>query len=154
MLLCFHCQTPTDNPRFCSRQCAATVTNREQPKRSVVTKLCINCGAAYTRSRRKYCGDCRKITWGERSIAEVAKTHNRHAAVREHAQFVARKWPRICAAPTCGYTRHVQVCHRQAIKSFPRDTLLSVVNHPENLLLLCPNHHWEFDHLSAEERGW
>lgn len=33
MNLCSNCQTETPNPKFCSRSCAAKVTNRSRPKR-------------------------------------------------------------------------------------------------------------------------
>lgn len=45
----------------------------------------------------------------------------------------------------CGYTAHVELAHIQSITSFSNDTPLSTVNSPDNLLVLCPNHHWEFD---------
>ena len=36
MISCIHCGTLTSNPKFCSRSCAAKVTNREKPKRVTV----------------------------------------------------------------------------------------------------------------------
>lgn len=156
MMECANCQTPTENPRFCSRRCAAAITNREKPKRAPVDKTCISCGATYNRSRRKFCSLCRKAGWAEKTLAEVGGHNNRsrHAAVRDHAQWVARDWKKACATPGCGYTRHVHVCHQRAIEDFPRTALLAVVNAPSNLILLCPTHHWEFDNLSPQERGW
>jgi hypothetical protein len=40
------------------------------------------------------------------------------------------------------------VCGREIGKrtSFPLDTPISVVNSLDNLVGLCPNCHWEFDH--------
>lgn len=64
--------------------------------------------------------------------------------VAEHARSVTAKRTRVCR--TCGYDKFVQCCHIKAVAKFPRDTLVAVVNHPENLVLLCPNCHWEFDH--------
>jgi len=46
----------------------------------------------------------------------------------------------------CGYDKHIEVCHRRSLASFPDDTPISVVNSLDNLVGLCPNHHWEFDH--------
>lgn len=45
----------------------------------------------------------------------------------------------------CGYNKHVEVCHIKPIKSFPSNTLIDTINDPSNLLVLCPNCHWEFD---------
>jgi hypothetical protein len=47
----------------------------------------------------------------------------------------------------CGYDKHVEVCHIKPICSFSEDTLISDINSPENLMILCPNCHWEFDNL-------
>jgi hypothetical protein len=46
----------------------------------------------------------------------------------------------------CGYNKHVEVCHIKPISSFDISTMLSVVNDVSNLIVLCPNCHWEFDH--------
>jgi len=45
----------------------------------------------------------------------------------------------------CKYDKHVEVCHIKPIHSFPEDTLVSVINDPINILILCPNCHWEYD---------
>lgn len=45
----------------------------------------------------------------------------------------------------CGYSAHVELAHIQPISSFSPDTLLGVVNATENVIQLCPNHHWELD---------
>jgi hypothetical protein len=52
--------------------------------------------------------------------------------------------PQICKA--CGYSEHINVCHIKDIKDFPTDALIGEINHIDNLVALCPNHHWEFDH--------
>ncbi|MFN8530060.1 MAG: HNH endonuclease [Anaerolineae bacterium] len=52
--------------------------------------------------------------------------------------------PRVCK--NCGYAKHVEICHIKAISSFPPETLVEVVNDAANLVALCPNCHWEFDH--------
>ena len=46
----------------------------------------------------------------------------------------------------CGYDKHVEACHIKPISSFPNNTLIDTINAPDNLLALCPNCHWEFDH--------
>ena len=50
----------------------------------------------------------------------------------------------------CGYDKHVELAHIKAVADFDDDTLLSVVNSPDNVLSLCPNCHWEFDNLPRE----
>jgi len=59
------------------------------------------------------------------------------------------------ACAVCGYDLHVEVCHIKDIKWYPDDTLVAVINHLDNLVALCKNHHWEFDsgHLSDPNIG-
>jgi hypothetical protein len=46
----------------------------------------------------------------------------------------------------CGYSKTVQVCHRSGIGESDSSALIAEINDPRNLVLLCPNHHWEMDH--------
>jgi 5-methylcytosine-specific restriction endonuclease McrA len=46
----------------------------------------------------------------------------------------------------CGYSKRIDVCHRRPLASFSQETPLAVVNALDNLVGLCPNCHWEFDH--------
>jgi predicted restriction endonuclease len=45
----------------------------------------------------------------------------------------------------CGYSNHVDVAHIRSVSSFSTDTLIREINDIDNLLPLCPNHHWEYD---------
>lgn len=72
----------------------------------------------------------------------------RYADVRWCAREVTKSWPKRCKI--CGYSKHVENCHVKAIQLFDESTPLSVINSENNLVLLCPNHHWEFDNLHIE----
>ena len=103
-------------------------------------------------SRRKFCDKCKNIRecrFVDKTKAEIFKNRNWTAArvlISGHARKVYTQsgLPRICAI--CGYRPHVDICHRKAVWTFPDDTKLSVINAITNLVALCPNHHWEFDH--------
>jgi hypothetical protein len=45
----------------------------------------------------------------------------------------------------CGYSLHIELAHIKSVSSFDANTQLGIVNAPSNILVLCPNHHWEFD---------
>jgi predicted restriction endonuclease len=45
----------------------------------------------------------------------------------------------------CGYNKHVEVAHIKAVAEFSDDTLITTINSIDNLIGLCPNHHWEYD---------
>jgi hypothetical protein len=50
------------------------------------------------------------------------------------------------ACKVCGYSKRIDVAHIKAIKEFSETALISEVNHIDNLVALCPTHHWKFDH--------
>lgn len=45
----------------------------------------------------------------------------------------------------CGYSNHVEVAHIRPVSDFPDTALIREINSIENLIGLCPNHHWEYD---------
>lgn len=46
----------------------------------------------------------------------------------------------------CQYEHHYDVAHIKSVSSFSDDALISEINDVNNLIALCPNHHWEYDH--------
>ena len=52
--------------------------------------------------------------------------------------------PNYCIV--CGYDKTYEVAHIKAVSDFDDDVLISEINNINNLIALCPNHHWEFDH--------
>lgn len=44
------------------------------------------------------------------------------------------------------YTNYCEVCHIKPVNGFSDESLVSEINDINNLVALCPNHHWEFDH--------
>lgn len=53
----------------------------------------------------------------------------------------------------CSYDKHTEFAHVKAISKFPLTATLQEVNSESNLLMLCPNCHWELDNglLVVEE---
>lgn len=70
---------------------------------------------------------------------------NQYTLIRGRARTVARQlnWQ---SCVKCGYDKHIEVAHVKSITEFDLDTPISIINHPTNLLALCPNCHWEHDH--------
>lgn len=137
--------------RFCSRSCAAKVNNSKSKKRER-TKCCKECGELIL-SKNTYCQTC--ISKGmhlgggtflvNRTIGEVLYEigSNKYGVIRCHARSVVKSRPQICH--NCKYDRHVEVCHIKDICEFSLETKIGIVNDSNNLILLCPNCHWEFD---------
>lgn len=155
---CLNCQSDTDNDKFCSRRCAAIYNNKlyvKRKKMQPVQRYCKKCGDPIPRKRRKICDKCSfetrekilSITVGELKNSSKSKTlQNFHAIIRGYGKTIYESSgkPKLCLI--CGYSTHYEVCHIKSISSFDDSTTLRIVHDINNLVALCPNHHWEYDH--------
>lgn len=161
--------------RFCNRSCSAAYNNAAEPKRKRAShSVCKNCGKEIliTRSpsgsyyRRKYCDEClplilQKNAYKSKKIEIEDGFHNltkgevrassrdsqrMRIKITNHARVVYKRTGKPYRCLACGYSLHVNICHVKDIKDFSDDSLISEINHPDNLITLCPTHHWEFDH--------
>lgn len=146
---CLNCGKETNNPKFCSRSCSTIISNKNIPKRSVEGK-CESCKCPI-RSSRKYCKSCfhevrdaKDITLQE-AIYEKHHRSSAFALVRARARS-SKKALEIKCCEKCGWQHHVEVCHKRPIADYPLTSLLSEINAEDNLLILCPNCHWLYDH--------
>lgn len=149
---CLNCFKNTSNPSFCNRSCAATYNNIKKKKRQLKTTRCKRCQEIIQRKDYKHrptvCCKCRNKYGEDPTIEEATYKHlHRSSAfcfIRGKARKAFDDVQLKCSV--CGYDKHVQIAHKKSIASFPLNTRLSVVNHVDNLMTLCPNCHWEFDH--------
>jgi hypothetical protein len=162
-ITCAHCGHNTKNPKFCCRACSASYLNNSKNGRKIGKRkkqwLCKVCNEI-CEPRKKRCESCKtkiktKIngktiyvgieTLTKRQI--LTNDTQKYRRIRNHARVVAKKNGLLSKCLECDYDIHVECCHKHPIKKFPLDTLISEINHPSNLLGLCRNHHWEFDHI-------
>ena len=141
--------------RFCSSSCAATYNNHAYPKRHKQTKKCIKCDRDVVSAFAKYCAvhttkrsrrysTLQDIIDGYRGSGYAPGIAYSH--VRSRARRMLLKTARTrCEIASCGYATHIEAAHIKPISSFRLDTLIETINKPENILALCPNHHWELD---------
>lgn len=173
--LCHECETVIkikDNEKaaearrrsFCSLSCSAKYNNtgRERYVGGKKSKCC-HCGVEislhYSKRghryvERKYCRGCfkRKLHISrvdDRAkgdlFASYANWQSARSAIRKCAfrSFEMSGKPKVCDA--CGYSTHVDICHLIPVSDFPDETLIREINHIDNLVALCKNHHWELD---------
>jgi predicted nucleic acid-binding Zn ribbon protein len=141
---CLNCSILTTNPKFCSRSCAAIFNNsRKDIKRRTVEGSCFICQTPIPSSRR-YCKEHRTIILS----LDATKNSNdgKNAYIRSHSRALYRKSQRPYVCCLCEYSKHVDICHVKDIRSYPDGTSYLIINHPSNIIALCKNHHWEFDH--------
>jgi 5-methylcytosine-specific restriction endonuclease McrA len=159
------CNIKNAKHHFCNHECRSLFILKGTPR--LIKSTCSTCGTdiqkrscatKFKTTEHFFCSrDCKnKFSFenGQRGISKIAdrplsfyalrKDANRFAAITSNARMITRDRRKICT--NCGYSKHVETCHIKAISSFPLDTLVGTINAPENLVLLCPNCHWEFDH--------
>lgn len=147
-------QRPSDvkKKKYCSLSCTTSHLNtlrRLIPK----TQICLICKNKFTIKRlRKYCSnDCRRqarinklITKGQLYI-NCKDWQSARATIRKMAfvTFNRSSKPKRCII--CNYDKHIEVAHIKAVKDFGDNVLLCNINDINNLVALCPTHHWEYD---------
>ena len=138
---------------FCSRSCAS-LWNRKPLKES----KCIKCGNILKLgwTSKTTCSDC-KIPefegWTLERLKATYSVNEYHSKIRQRARFNYRRSNQLMECKVCQYQLHVEIAHIKDIKDFSPDTLVKEVNLLANLIALCPNHHWEFDHnLLSQEK--
>ena len=67
------------------------------------------------------------------------------SGVRKYAEKIYKESNKEMKCIVCGYDKHVEIAHIKAVSDFDEDSTISSINTLENLVALCPNHHWEFD---------
>lgn len=145
--------------KFCNRSCAATYNGSHYPKRSkekMNYPKCLSCDNKTVRKSGKYCRECidnnkhlRGVMICKQTIEDACKRKgsNRYDMIRDNARRLFKNELKNPLCECCGYSKHVELCHKIPISKFPKDTLITEVNKRENVLFLCPNCHWEFDRL-------
>lgn len=85
---------------------------------------------------------------------EVFDKYSNWQCARSQIQKHARKVyadsdkPKECCV--CGYDKHYEVAHIKAVSEFDDEVLVSEINDIDNLIALCPNHHWEYDNTDFD----
>ena len=143
--------------KFCNHSCAAKYNNLKIKKH----RYCMICEVEIKSKKAKYCDKCRNNrkklknknlgfnNIGSRTKGDVFKNSTSWQIARNAICKNARQtyWnhnkEKVCKI--CGYIHHIEVCHIKPVSEFSDDALISEINNINNLIGLCPNHHWEFD---------
>lgn len=67
------------------------------------------------------------------------------STVRKWAEKIYKENNSECKCVICGYDKHIEIAHIKAVSDFDDDATIAEINNINNLIGLCPNHHWEFD---------
>jgi len=139
--------------KFCNHSCAASYNNTSIKKCDRSSWVCPLCGnKKYPTS--KLCRKCRIEEIYNKNMDKPIKyfiigdrLHPRfkHNYIRIWSKKLMKYWDIEKKCAICGYDKHVEVCHKKSIYKFDINTKMGIVNSKENLIYLCPNHHWELD---------
>ena len=78
-------------------------------------------------------------------ISDRKNYQSYRSSVRKLAEkiYIDSGQPKVCAI--CGYDKHVEIAHIKAVSEFDDSATIAEINSLNNLIALCPNHHWEYD---------
>lgn len=133
--------TEIKHKKFCNRSCAASFNNRLHPKRArgpVRPKM--------RRTGRVWLTERLPLSTKGELFRRCKNWQSARTIIRMHAAYIFHLTcrPKLCTV--CAYSIHVDVCHKRAVSEFSDESLIGEINHPDNLVSLCKNHHWELDH--------
>ena len=139
---------------FCNTSCAAKFNNHKRKiTTSDITTICPTCGGKKSRNGRlcricsrdeKLLGQFYKITKGE--LFKSRGYFNARSLIQGHALAMWKRFGSKSICTVCGYNNYVEVCHIKSVSSFSDSATVLEINDINNLVSLCPNHHWEYDH--------
>ena len=78
-------------------------------------------------------------------LSERKNYQSYRSSIRKLAEKVYKDSGKEFKCAICGYDKHIEIAHIKAVSDFPDDTSIAEINNINNLIGLCPNHHWEFD---------
>ena len=67
------------------------------------------------------------------------------SAIQKNARNVFKNKNKQLKCYICGYDKHVEIAHIKPVSEFDDNTTIAEINNIDNLIALCPNHHWEYD---------
>lgn len=150
-------QKKTCSPVCLKKLRSEYMRNRLRPTGPSLVKSCASCEQDFFLKDKKSQKYCSRSCAGQglanlndktkKNIFEERKNwQSARSSIRRHASRAFTSTGRPYACHICGYSTKVEICHIKPVKDFPDDAILSEINSPDNLVALCANHHWEFDH--------
>lgn len=86
---------------------------------------------------------------GSKTKGELFKSRKNwqsaRSTIRKNAKIVFAEYNLNPKCVVCGYSFHVEVAHKKAVSEYDDHITIKEINSIENLIGLCPNHHWEYD---------
>lgn len=143
---------------YCSSKCSCIQSNKIRWKNHIPITNNIKCNiCGFIRNyQSKNCPNCKKIKVNiKHKNTTVEQLKNKYVVKNNSSYWYSseirqlnRRWNKellLLPCQKCGYKIHVELCHIKPINEFHKKSTLEEINKKENNLVLCPNHHYEFD---------
>ena len=106
-----------------------------------ITERCDRIGVALNLSHREgVLGKTKGELFKDRKTWQSARSAIRKIAWKT---YMAHNPSPSCSI--CGYDKHIEVAHIKSVAEFDDSATVKEINSIDNLIGLCPNHHWEYD---------
>lgn len=138
----------TKKKKFCNQSCSASYNNSKRTskiefKKEEKMKLKI-----LKKEQKKFIDkfNCLKNISKKEMFDKCLNYQSARTRIQKHARYVysTSNKPKCCSE--CGYDKHYEVCHIKPVSKFNDESLIiEDINNVNNLISLCPTHHWEFD---------
>lgn len=154
--------------KFCSQSCAVKSNRlKSNGMNTPKPRTCKRCNETFYKTDNHGSKiHCQKCIIPLEDIARINTERTKSMTIMEYMDKEGKKkrdsiWTRIyirtlnrkwntglqdLPCQVCGYSLHVELSHIKQITDFPPEATLGEINHPSNILVLCPNCHWELDH--------
>lgn len=128
---------------FCSKSCSAIFNNNQ---RSLKKELKITLSIEAKKNKKpKQFSFLDNMT--KKDLFDKYKNYqSARSKIQKHARYIFQNSKKNKYCLECGYDKHYEVCHKKSVSSFNDDAnIVNEINNIDNLIALCPTHHWEFD---------
>lgn len=143
--------------KYCSSKCAnCASTARFHERQKFLSRKCKMCNIFISHHAiTGYCKSCfdalRMVKAEQKTLKELKLERagsNTYTRIRDN---LANKFRRYVPNSyhkcfLCGEDEVYELCHIKPVSSFSDDTILKEINSFSNLVVLCPTHHWKYDH--------
>lgn len=79
-------------------------------------------------------------------LSERKNYQSYRSSIRKLAEKIYKNSSKELKCAICKYDKHVEIAHIKSVSDFDGSSTIAEINSIDNLVALCPNHHWEYDH--------
>lgn len=148
---------------FCNRKCYGLFKTGKSNNKKLKDYYCKKCNKHiangyknYINLKTSFCQVCKndnidKIEkrWASVTVGQLKQetvcNYAYNAKVRGLARSAYKRYKLPECCKICGYKLHYHICHIKPVKDFSNNDTIADINKKDNLVALCPNHHWEHD---------